>query len=222
MCRHPWICITTGFSPLRQLRLGESCHIHWKGTPRFQANGGPDFNHASYSGTQSSCSFHTAYVYCPTDRKRSFDWPSGCESYGCQAHGRRDNSNAYFRRNQNPGHWQDLRSYFALDRQRPKDLFPWLDGKRKPTRKERLRAALIVADRDCGASADPIVRNAQEERQLAMISEFLTKRGYQKAAVRGKPTDFAPGTFATHVIVPVSNATVNIPIDVVIQPQKPK
>jgi hypothetical protein len=124
MCRHPWICITTGFSPLRQLRLGESCHIHWKGTPRFQANGGPDFNHASYSGTQSSCSFHTAYVYCPTDRKRSFDWPSGCESYGCQAHGRRDNSNAYFRRNQNPGHWQDLRSYFALDRQRPKTCFP--------------------------------------------------------------------------------------------------
>jgi hypothetical protein len=102
-----------------------------------------------------------------------------------------------------------------------KDLFPWLDGKRKPTKEERLRAALIVADRDCGASADPIIRNAQEERQLAMISEFLTRRGYQKAAVRGKPTDFAPGTFATHVIVPVSNGTVNIPIDVVIQPQKP-
>jgi hypothetical protein len=101
-----------------------------------------------------------------------------------------------------------------------KDLFPWLDEHRKPAKAERLRAALIVADRDCGAAADPIIRNAQEERQLALISEFLTERGYKRAAVRGKPTEFEPGTFAMHVNVPVCKATVNIPIDVVIQPHK--
>jgi hypothetical protein len=102
-----------------------------------------------------------------------------------------------------------------------KDLFPWLDEHRKPAKAERLRAALIVADRDCGAAADPIIRNAQEERQLAMVSEFLTKRGYKKAAVRGKPAEFDPGTFAMHVNVPVSSGTVNIPIDILIQPHKP-
>jgi len=102
-----------------------------------------------------------------------------------------------------------------------KDLFPWLTAKRKPTKEERLRAAPIVADRDCGAAADPIIRNAQEQRQLAMISGFLTKRGYKKVSARGAPTDFAPGTFALRFNVPVSKGTVNIPIDVLIQPQKP-
>ncbi len=102
-----------------------------------------------------------------------------------------------------------------------KDLFPWLDEKRKPTKQERLRAALIVADRDCGAAADPIIRNAQEQRQLKMISDFLIKRSYKKASVRGKPTELLPGTFATHCNIPVSHGKVNIPIDVVIQPHKP-
>ena len=102
-----------------------------------------------------------------------------------------------------------------------KDLFPWLEGNRKPTKEERLRAALIVADRDCGAAADPIIRNAQERRQLALISNFLIKREYKKAYPRGKPTEILPGSFATHFNIPVSNGTVNIPIDVVIQPHKP-
>ena len=102
-----------------------------------------------------------------------------------------------------------------------KDLFPWLGDNRKPTEEERHRAALIVADRDCGAAADPIIRNAQEQRQLALISAFMAQRGYQKVSGRGAPTDFAPGTFATHFNVPVSNGTINIPIDVVIQPHVP-
>ena len=101
------------------------------------------------------------------------------------------------------------------------DLFPWLGEKRKATKEERLRAALIVADRDCGAAADPIIRNAQEQRQLTMIAEFLSNRGYKKISAPPKPTDFPPGTFAIRFNVPVSNGTVNIPIDVVIQPLKP-
>jgi hypothetical protein len=42
------------------------------------------------------------------------------------------------------------------------DIFPWLTDKRGPTDAERARAATIVADRRCGATAAPIVRNAQE------------------------------------------------------------
>ncbi|CAG0942800.1 hypothetical protein ANRL1_01079 [Anaerolineae bacterium] len=45
------------------------------------------------------------------------------------------------------------------------DLFPWLASKQKPTAVEVERAATIVADRLCGAMADPIIRNAQEQRQ---------------------------------------------------------
>ena len=44
------------------------------------------------------------------------------------------------------------------------DIFPWLEDKRKPSQVEVDRAATIVADRLCGAMADPIIRNAQEQR----------------------------------------------------------
>jgi XamI restriction endonuclease len=57
------------------------------------------------------------------------------------------------------------------------DIFPWLEGKRRPTEEERYRSSTIVADRLCGAVAEPIVRNAQEKRQLALIEQYLTQRG---------------------------------------------
>ena len=50
-----------------------------------------------------------------------------------------------------------------------RDVFPWLDDGREPADQESYRAATIVADRLCGANADPIVRNAQEQRQLAKV-----------------------------------------------------
>ena len=53
------------------------------------------------------------------------------------------------------------------------DIFPWIASKAKPTEEERHRASTIVADRLCGAVSDPIIRNAQEKRQLAMIAEYL-------------------------------------------------
>src|SRR6266511_101719 len=37
------------------------------------------------------------------------------------------------------------------------DIFPWLVEKRRPTQEERFRSSTIVADRLCGAVADPIV-----------------------------------------------------------------
>lgn len=46
------------------------------------------------------------------------------------------------------------------------DIFPWLGAGKAPTDHERDRASTIVADRLCSAVANPIVRNAQENRQF--------------------------------------------------------
>jgi XamI restriction endonuclease len=60
------------------------------------------------------------------------------------------------------------------------DIFPWITSKQHPTEEERYRASTIVADRLCGAVSDPIIRNAQEKRQLDMIAEYLQARGYRQ------------------------------------------
>lgn len=104
------------------------------------------------------------------------------------------------------------------------DLFPWLAEQRIPLDAEQQRAATVVADRLCGSVADPIIRNAQESRQLALISAFLSVRGYTQARSEsyGMLTEMQPGTFSLRRNVPVgSTQRVNIPIDVVIQPHRP-
>ena len=109
------------------------------------------------------------------------------------------------------------------------DIFPWLEEKRRPTKEERFRSSTIVADRLCGAVAEPIVRNAQEKRQLALLQKYVTARGYKhQPHPAGTPlAQMEPGTFAfrLNVIVKPSRAgakTVKIPIDAVIQPRKAK
>jgi len=105
------------------------------------------------------------------------------------------------------------------------DVFPWLAGGAKPKSHERTRAATIVADRLCGAVSDPIVRNAQEQRQLALLERELTQRGYRRARdLAGRLfTDMQPGTFAFRLnIVVGTDRKVNIPVDVVIQPKRPQ
>jgi len=57
------------------------------------------------------------------------------------------------------------------------DIFPWLGEARAAGESERLRAATIVADRLCGAVSDPIVRNAQEKRQLDYLGAYLAAKG---------------------------------------------
>jgi hypothetical protein len=116
-----------------------------------------------------------------------------------------------------------------LSRMLDVDIFPWLEEKRKPTKEERYRSSTIVADRLCGAVAEPIVRNAQEKRQLALIEKYLTERGYKlKAHPAATPlNEMEPGTFCfrMNVLVKPSKAdakTVKIPIDAVIQPKKAK
>jgi hypothetical protein len=109
------------------------------------------------------------------------------------------------------------------------DIFPWLAEKRRPSEEERYRSSTIVADRLCGAVAEPIVRNAQEKRQLALIEEYLTARGYKlKAHPAGTAlTQMEPGTFTfrLNVLVKPSQSkakSVKIPVDAVIQPKSAK
>lgn len=113
----------------------------------------------------------------------------------------------------------------VLNKLLDRDIFPWIDAGTVPTELERDRASTIVADRLCSAIANPIVRNAQEQRQLALIGEYLEKRGYRK---QSHPADKAlkemePGTYTHRMNLSVGTSLkVNIPIDVVIQPKKPR
>lgn len=106
-----------------------------------------------------------------------------------------------------------------------RDIFPWLDAGAEPTDHERDRSATVVADRLCSAVANPIVRNAQEQRQLAEIGAFLDAHGYRKQPhPPGKPLkDMDPGTYAVRMnITAGKQRTVKIPVDVVVQPKKPR
>ena len=62
------------------------------------------------------------------------------------------------------------------------DIFVWIPEKRKPTKVERHRASTIVADRLTGAVANPIIKNAQEQRQLFGIEEYLDLHRLQEEA----------------------------------------
>jgi len=116
-----------------------------------------------------------------------------------------------------------------LSRMLDVDIFPWLEEERRPTEEERYRSSTIVADRLCGAVAEPIVRNAQEKRQLILIQQYLEGRGYKlKPHPAAMPIlQMEPGTFSfrMNVLVKPSKAeakVVKIPVDAVIQPKKVK
>ena len=104
------------------------------------------------------------------------------------------------------------------------DIFVWLGRRTAPTEAEIHRAATIVADRLCGAVANPIIRNAQEKRQLAAIAVWLTKRGYTPPPPKIRFDAMPPGTFRFRANVPVkqegTGSSVNIPVDVVVMPKK--
>ena len=106
------------------------------------------------------------------------------------------------------------------------DIFVWLGRKEPATEIEIHRAATIVADRLCGAVANPIMRNAQEKRQLAAIKMWLEARGYKQLLPGGEGTRFNAmplGTFGFRMNVPVKlqggAQSVNIPIDAVVMPK---
>jgi hypothetical protein len=109
------------------------------------------------------------------------------------------------------------------------DIFPWLAEQRRPTEEERYRSSTIVADRLCGAVADPIVRNAQEKRQLDLLEHRLVAKGYTlKPHPPAVPLrEMEPGTFTFRMNVLVKSSqengtAVRIPVDAVIQPLNAK
>lgn len=116
-----------------------------------------------------------------------------------------------------------LKIVHTINRMADPDIFVWLSEMREPTEQEIQRSATVVADRLCGAVADPIIRNAQEKRQLAAITRFLQDRGYTEASAGTKYNEMVVGTFSFHTNVPVLVAVgvedrINIPVDVVILP----
>ena len=110
----------------------------------------------------------------------------------------------------------------VVNKMMDRDIFVWLDRTDSATDEEVSRASAIVADRLCGAISNPIIRNAQELRQLGAISEWLSERGY---------TQVSPGTSVTFEAMPLrsfafrmnvpgelANGTkVNIPVDAVVR-----
>jgi hypothetical protein len=104
------------------------------------------------------------------------------------------------------------------------DIFPWLEENCQSTEIKQFRAATIVADRLCGTVSAPIIRNAQEQRQLTLIATYLKKHDYNE--LLHKPglsfMDLPPGTFAFRMnVVAGGDRTVNVPVDVIIQPHRP-
>ena len=103
-----------------------------------------------------------------------------------------------------------------------RDLFPWLDSKQRPDQTDIDRSAAVVADRLCGAASDPIIRNAQEKRQLEALKRWLRKRGYNYIGTDAarNPIEMSPGTFTFRLNLPAGkkSSPVNIPIDCVIKP----
>lgn len=107
------------------------------------------------------------------------------------------------------------------------DLLPWLGkGGQAASDACRRRAALVIADRLCGALSDPIIRNAQERRQLAAIAKFLEGKGYRQVSP-SCVEQMRPGEYAFHLNVGVLQGSgggnrVNIPVDVAILPRSAK
>jgi len=96
------------------------------------------------------------------------------------------------------------------------DIFVWLGREASATQVEIHRSATIVADRLCGAVANPIIRNAQEKRQLQEIKNWLEAHGYTQLP-SGAGTKFdamPPGTFSFRMNVPVKLNVNAMPVTV--------
>jgi adenine-specific DNA-methyltransferase len=80
-----------------------------------------------------------------------------------------------------------------------RDLLPWIVTGEDPSETVKDRAATVIADRLCGATTDPIIRNAEDARNLDKMP---------------------PGTFTFRLNLPVGKkkTPVNIPIDCVVKP----
>ncbi len=103
-----------------------------------------------------------------------------------------------------------------------RDLIPWIGSKGRPSTLQVDRAATVIADRMCGASSDPIIRNAQEKRQLATLKGWLKRNGYKAITTQQAKDPYAMplGTFTFRLSLPAGSrkSSVKIPIDCVVKP----
>lgn len=111
----------------------------------------------------------------------------------------------------------------AISEMADRDIFTWLDVGCKPSGGEISRAAAIVADRLCGSLANPIIRNAQEKRQLEVISKILRAKGYKLAKSGTRYNEMARGEFSFHANIPArvadgGDVKVDISVDVIAMP----
>ena len=114
-----------------------------------------------------------------------------------------------------------------IERMADPDILVWKERGDKGSIEEVQRASTVIADRLCGSVADPIIRNAQEKRQLLAIKEWLENRGYRQLN-QNEADDFMSmpnGTFSFRFNVAASledGRQINIPVDAVIMPKNAK
>lgn len=107
------------------------------------------------------------------------------------------------------------------------DIFVWKERNDRGTKDEIYRASTIIADRLCSAIANPIIRNAQEQRQLVAIKNWLEARNYKEITPK-EAKDFRTmpnRTFSFRFNIPIildGGKQVNIPVDAVIMSKKAK
>jgi adenine-specific DNA-methyltransferase len=99
-------------------------------------------------------------------------------------------------------------------------LFPWLSANRAPQNEERTLAIAIVADRLCGSSSDPIIRNEQESRQLKALASFLDRLGYREIEANSFSDIMQMPTgcyaFRKNISVPHGKRRLNVPVDCIL------
>lgn len=109
----------------------------------------------------------------------------------------------------------------VIEKMADPDILVWKNRGDIGSNSEVARASVVIADRLCGAVADPIIRNAQEQRQLESIKTWLLARGYREL-IAGEVSDFLSmpsGTFSFRFNIPIhldGGKQVKIPIDAVI------
>ena len=107
------------------------------------------------------------------------------------------------------------------------DICPWIAERRTPVGDETKMAAVVIADRLCGMAANPIIRNAQEQRQLDSVEEWLSERQYARIPPGDAedPASMPSGSFSFRMNVEGwmdehGVKTVKIPVDIVIKPHE--
>lgn len=99
-------------------------------------------------------------------------------------------------------------------------VFPWVTEGRAPTELERDEALLVVGDRTGMTFYNPLVRNAQEARQVELIRDYLHRNGYTEIS-SGSGISMPDRTFQIHRGVPYKNESgevVGLPVDCVANP----